>query len=242
MLDVIPLINGKTVKNNTSVRNLQTGIKQTISVKGDCGVNCSLGPNNITIKPPLVINAAVGAPIIFLPPPVTVKATKTTYDFPYPGIYKVIVTQFCEDGSSCDASFNVEITKKKPPKTLKPDDTWGAVPAGGCGNAYCLKVLYAISGKRDFKTIRFNTLDLGKTEKLELRLKSSCFPKCKGRKVITWEIKEPDGKKVIKKDENLYEIRYDFNKVGVYHICVIETTDCNGTMTTCSKFLLIETK
>ena len=240
--DVTPLINGKPVKNNTSVRNLQIGIKQIISVKGDCGKGCSLGPNNITIQPPLVFNAAFGAPIVFLPPPVTVKAQKTSYDFPYPGLYKVTVTQFCEDGSSCDASFNVVISEKKKPKVSDADATVGLLPAGGCGNAYCLEVLYANSGKKDFKTIRFNSLNLGKTEELELRLKSKCFLKCKGKKTVTWEIKEPDGKKVVKKDVGLYEIKYDFNKVGLYHICVIETADCSGSMKTCSKFLLIETK
>ena len=240
--DVTALINGKPVKKNTTVKNLQIGIKQTISVKGDCGKDCSLGPNNIIIQPPLVFNAAFGAPIVFLPPPVTVKTQKTTYDFPHSGIYKVTVMQFCEDGSSCNASFNVEILKKRPPKTLKPDDTLGTAPAGRCGNAYCLEVLYVISGKKDFKTIRFNSLDLGKTEELELRLKSSCFPKCKDKKIVKWEITEPDGKKIIKKDADLYEIKYDFNKTGLYHICVIETAACSGSTKTCSKFLLIETK
>jgi hypothetical protein len=240
--DVTALINGKPVNKNTTVRNLKKGSKQTISVKGDCGKDCSLGPNNIKIKPPLVFNAAFGAPIVFLPPPVMVKAQKTTYDFPYHGLYKITVTQFCEDGSSCDASFNVEILKKAKPKPAEPDDIVGLSPDVGCGNAYCLNVLYSISGSNNFSTIRFNTLDLGKTEELELRLESSCFPKCKGKKIVTWEITEPDGKKVIKKDANLYEIKYAFNKSGLYHICVIETADCNGSMKTCSKFLLIDTK
>ncbi len=239
---VTPLINGKPMKNNTTVRNLQKGIKQTISLKGDCGKNCSPGPQSITIQSPLVVSAAFGAPIVFLPPPITVNAKKTLYDFPYPGLYKVTVTQFCEDGSSCDALFNVFISEKRKTKPLDPDDIAGLAPGGGCGNAYCLKVLYAISGEKDFKTISFNTLDLGKTEELGLRLESSCFKKCKGKKEITWEITEPDGKKVIKKDQDLYEIKYDFNKVGVYHICVIETANCGGSTKTCSKFLLIETK
>ncbi len=240
--NVTPVINGNPVKNNTTVRNLKKGTKQAISVKGDCGKDCASGPQSISIQPPLVFNAAFGAPIVFLPPPVAVKVNKTTYDFPYPGFYKVTVTQFCEDGSSCDASFNVEISEKKKPKPLDPGDITGLSPAGGCGNAYCLKVLYSISGKKDFKTIHFNSLDLGKTEELELRLESSCFQKCKGTKVVTWEIKEPDGKKVVKKGPDLYEIRYDFNEVGLYHICVIETAVCGGSTKTCSKFLLIETK
>jgi hypothetical protein len=240
--NVTPLISGKPVKSNSTVKNLQKSIKQTISLKGDCGKNCATGPQSITIQPPLVVSAALGAPIVFLPPPVIVKAQKTTYDFPYPGLYKLVVTQFCEDGSSCDASFNVLISEKRKPKPIDPDDIAGLAPGGGCGNAYCLEVLYAISGKKDFKTISFNTLDLGKTEEFELRLKSNCFPKCKGKKVVAWEITEPDGKKVIKKDQNLYEIKYDFNKVGVYYICVIETANCGGSTKTCSKFLLIETK
>jgi len=240
--NVTPVINGKPVKNNTTVRNLRKGIKQTISVKGDCGKDCALGPQSITIQPPLVVSAAFGAPVVFLPPPIAVNAKKTLYDFSYPGLYKVTVTQFCEDGSSCDASFNVLISEKRKPKPLDPDDIAGLAPGGGCGNAYCLEVLYSISGKKDFKTISFNTLDLGKTGELELRLESSCFKKCKGKKVVSWEIKEPDGKKVIKKGQDLYEIKYDFNKVGVYYICVIETANCGGSTKTCSKFLLIDTK
>jgi len=239
--NVTLVINGKPVKNNTTVRNLKKGTKQTISVKGNCGKDCALGPQSITIQPPLVFNAAFGAPIVFLSPPITVNTKKTVYDFPYPGLYKVTVIQFCEDGSSCDASFNVVISEKKKPKPLDPDDIAGFHPGAGCGNAYCLEVLYSISGKKDFKTISFNYLELRKPSELELRLKSSCFPKCKGKKVVTWEIKEPDGKKVIKKDANLYEIKYDFNKVGLYHICVIETAVCGGRTKTCSKFLLIET-
>jgi hypothetical protein len=240
--NVTAVINGNPVKNNTTVRNLQRGIGQTISVKGDCGKDCAPGPQSITIQPPLVVSAAFGAPIVFLPPPITVNAVKTLYDFPYPGLYKVTVTQFCEDGSSCDASFNVSISEKRKPKPLDPDDIAGLPPAGGCGDAYCLKVLYAISGKKDFKTIAFNSLKLEKPSELELHLKSNCFRKCKGKKEVTWEIKEPDGKKVIKKAVDLYEIKYDFDKVGLYHICVIETANCGGSTKTCSKFLLIETK
>jgi hypothetical protein len=240
--NVTPLISGKPVKSNSTVKNLQKGKRQTISVKGDCGKNCSPGSQSITIQPPLVLSAALGAPIVFLPPPVTVNAKKTLYDFPYTGLYKLVVTQFCEDGSSCDASFSVLISEKKKPKPLAPDDISGLPPGGGCGNAYCLKVLYAISGNKDFETISFNFLDLEKTEELELRLESSCFKKCKGKKVVTWEITEPDGKKVIKKDADLYEIKYDFNKMGLYYICVIETANCGGSTKTCSKFFLVETK
>ena len=240
--DVTALVNGKPVKGNTRVRNPGQGKNQTISVKGDCGKGCSAGPSNITIQPPLVFNTGFGAPIMFLPPPVTVQAEKTIYNFPYPGLYKVTITQFCEDGSSCDVSFDVIVSDGKKSKSFEPDDVMGLAPGGGCGNAYCLKVLYAISGSSDFKTIRFNSLDLGKTTDLELRLQSSCFLKCKGDKEVTWEITEPDGKKIVKKDRDLYEIEYDFNKTGVYRICVIETANCGGSTKACSKFLLVRTK
>lgn len=239
---VTALVNGKPVRNNASVKNIKLGTRQTISVKGNCGKDCSLGPNNITIQPPLVFNGGFGAPVMFFPPPVAVQAEKTIYDFPYSGLYKVTITQFCEDGSSCDVSFDVIISDKKKPGSFDPDDVMGLAPGGVCGNAYCLKVLYAISKKPDFKTVRFNSIDLGKTTELELRLRSSCFLKCKGNKEVAWEITEPDGKKVVKKGKNLYEIRYDFSKAGVYHICVIETANCGGSTKTCSKFLLVRTK
>lgn len=211
----------------------------SISMTGSCTGPCSGTKQTITIARPLIGSIGFKLPQL----PLTVNGNNTNYDFPEPGKYLITAKQYCSDGTSCIDQVMIDVPgtpggrgKPKIPEFVIPDlSTFDQ-----CGNDNCIKPYYDFRG--DLVMIKNNILDLGSPQKATIGFQSTCMPECNKDRDVIWLITEPDGNKLTKSFINIFELDYDFNKKGMYYICVTEIAECGTVKEGRSKYILVYTE
>jgi len=204
------------------------GTPANIVSTGDCGPLCAAGSTTISILPPTIPPLVAGG-AGFAPLPISVTAGSMSYDFPREGVYTITVTQFCEDGQQCSATYTVEAVAPPGPVARPPGsdpDDPAACPA--CGSDDCLSLAYRTGDELPSMPLLTHIVPIVAGAQLGLELTSRCQPVCEGDRTVRWEITRPDGMLDVLEAANLYAIAYLFDKAGLYELCVIETVTCDG--------------
>lgn len=225
-------MNGVAATSGATLGNVLTGTGFDLSTTSSCEP-CPPGIITITKQfSPFPWQAGIAA----LPPVVSMSDSLVgSYDLP--GIYNFLVNLQCEDGAECTLDFRV-LAFEEIPSDL-PEDIEILNPPSACGNHNCLTFMIAEAGTRQYKTDIFNWVRLDHAGPHDLKLESTCTPACPADKYIVWDIREPDGNKVVYEGIRLYEITHNFDKNGDYYICVEEHANCGGQSLTASKYLII---
>ena len=195
---------------------------------GDCGPMCAAGSTTISVLPPAIPPLIPGG-AGFVPLPVSVMAGSMGYDFPREGVYTITVTQSCEDGQQCSATYTVEAVAPPGPVARPPGadpDDPAACPA--CGSNDCLRLATRTGDELPSMPLLTHVVPIVAGTQLELELTSRCQPACEGDRTVRWEITHPDGTFDVLEAVDLYAIPYLFDKAGIYALCVIETVTCDG--------------
>jgi len=206
------------------------GTLATITSTGDCGPQCTAGTTTISILPPPIPPFVPGV-AGFAPLPISVTAGSTTYDFPREGTYTVTVTQFCEGGQQCSATYAAEAASPPGPVARPPGsdpDDPSACPA--CGSDDCLHLATRTGDELPSMPVLSNIVPICAGVQLELELTSRCLPECAGDRTVRWEMTRPDGTLDALEAADLYAIAYVFDAAGTYELCVIEMVTCDGRM------------
>ncbi|MCK5827115.1 hypothetical protein KAH43_01220, partial [Candidatus Bipolaricaulota bacterium] len=236
-------LGGVQVMPGSPIITTQKGVPVAIAAIGNCGPPCPAGAQSISIQPPIAAPTWLINPIALIPLPILIPAANTTYDFPVEGAYMVTVTQFCEDGQQCSASFAVESTGTPGPVLRHPEsplDEPASCPA--CGSDPCLELFYQTSEEPPLIPLFGHTLSVEQQTILSLELESACRADCEGDRVVRWEMRLPDGTLDVLEGDGLYHNAYWLNQPGQYLLCIIETVPCEGRLLRFENWWIFDTE
>jgi len=208
----------------------QRGFPISVAAEWDCGADCTLTTQSISIQPPALPTAPAwqAASVASLPSPTVVAGPSATFDLSVEGIHQISLQCSCGNDQSCAYTFDLHVAGPPDPVTAAPS-IGGAATAQACpvcGSDDCINLAYHRIGDPLLIPVVDHWLTLTPPGVVNLQASSSCRTDCADNRRVAWEICTPRGEWVVFEDVDLYRISFAFKHVGQYSLCVVETVPC----------------